>query len=136
MERVSLKGRRLTEDLNSLLDIHIVADVARHGRMRWFGYREHKSEDDWLLACTVPFSFFFSFEGEGRWQGSGFYFIYFSYSVSYFSRVLGRFGTIQYYISFLSGCQLDKTKFSLVVARLQCIFLVSQFELVLMIYIM
>ena len=46
---VSLKDRRLSVDLNNLLGIHSVDDVmVRRGRMRWFGYLERKSEDDWV----------------------------------------------------------------------------------------
>ena len=33
---VSLKDRKRSEDLNSFLSIQSVADVVRHGRLRWF----------------------------------------------------------------------------------------------------
>ena len=33
-------------DLYSLLGVQSVADVARRGRLRWFGHLERKSVDD------------------------------------------------------------------------------------------
>ena len=35
----------------SLLGIQSVVDVVRRGRLRWFGHLEHRSVDDWVLAC-------------------------------------------------------------------------------------
>ena len=35
---VSLKDRKRSEDLYSLLGIQSVAKVVRHGRLRWFGH--------------------------------------------------------------------------------------------------
>ena len=46
---VSLKERN--EVLYSLLGDQSVAEVVRHGRLRWFGHVEHNNEDDWVLAC-------------------------------------------------------------------------------------
>ena len=43
---VSLKDRKHSVDLYSLLGIQSVADVVRHGRLRWFGSLEHRSVDD------------------------------------------------------------------------------------------
>ena len=34
------------------------ADVARHGRLRWFGHLEHRSADDWCRPVE-----------KWRWQG-------------------------------------------------------------------
>ena len=51
MCRVSLKDRKRNVDSYSLLDIQILADVGRRGRLKWFGHLEHKSVDDWVLAC-------------------------------------------------------------------------------------
>ena len=48
---VSLKDRKRSEDLYNLLGINCVADVVRHGRLRWFGHLERKSVDDWVSAC-------------------------------------------------------------------------------------
>ena len=48
---VSLKDRKRSEDLCSVLGIQCVADVVRHGRLRWFGHIECKSGDDWVLSC-------------------------------------------------------------------------------------
>ena len=38
-------------DLYSLLSVRSIADVVRHGRLRWFGHLECKGVDDWALAC-------------------------------------------------------------------------------------
>ena len=38
---VSLKDRKRSVDLYSLLGVHSVADVVRRGRLRWFGHLEH-----------------------------------------------------------------------------------------------
>ena len=48
---VSLKDRKCSVDLYSLLGVQSVADVVRHGRLRWFGHLEHRSVDDWVSAC-------------------------------------------------------------------------------------
>ena len=48
---VSLKNRKRSVDLYNLLGIQSVADVVRHGRLRWFGHLEHRSRDDWVSAC-------------------------------------------------------------------------------------
>ena len=34
----------------SLLGIQSVADVVRHGRLRWIGYLERETEEDWVSA--------------------------------------------------------------------------------------
>ena len=47
---VSLKDRKRSEDLCNILGINCVADVVRHGRLRWFGHLERKSVDDWVSA--------------------------------------------------------------------------------------
>ena len=51
MRGVSLKNRGRSEDLCNLLDNNCVADVVRRERLRWFGYLERKSVDDWVSAC-------------------------------------------------------------------------------------
>ena len=28
-----------------------VAEVVRQGRLRWFGYLEHKNKDEWISSC-------------------------------------------------------------------------------------
>ena len=48
---VSLKDRKRSEDLCSLLSINCVADVVRRGRLRWLGHLDCKSVDDWVSAC-------------------------------------------------------------------------------------
>ena len=35
------------------LGINCVADVVRHGRLRWFGHLERKSVDDWVSSCRM-----------------------------------------------------------------------------------
>ena len=51
MYGVSLKDRKCSVDLNSLLGVQSVADVVRRGSLRWFGHLEHRSVDDWVSAC-------------------------------------------------------------------------------------
>ena len=45
---VSLKDRRCSVDLYSLLGVRSVADVVRQGRLRWFRHLEPKGVDDWV----------------------------------------------------------------------------------------
>ena len=35
----------------SLLGVRSVANMMRHGRLRWFGHLECKSIEDWVSAC-------------------------------------------------------------------------------------
>ena len=42
----SLKDRKRSVDLYSLFGIQSVADVVRHGRLRWFWHLECRSVDD------------------------------------------------------------------------------------------
>ena len=56
--RVSLKNRKRSVDLDNLLGVQSVADVVRHGRLKWFGHPERRSVGDWVSACR-----------KGRWQG-------------------------------------------------------------------
>ena len=48
---VSLKDRKRSVDLYSLLGVQSVDEVVRRGRLRWFGHVERKSGDDWVSAC-------------------------------------------------------------------------------------
>ena len=48
---MSLRDRKCSGDLYSLLGIQSVADVVRRGRLRWFRHLERKSVDDWVSAC-------------------------------------------------------------------------------------
>ena len=48
---VSLKDRKRSEILYSLLGVQSVAEVLRRGRLRWFGHVERKNGDDWVSAC-------------------------------------------------------------------------------------
>ena len=49
---VSLKDRKRSLDLYSLLGVlQSVEVVVRRGRLRWFGYLERRSADDWVSAC-------------------------------------------------------------------------------------
>ena len=47
---MSLKDRKRSVELYSLLRVQSVAEVVRHGRLRWFGHVERKSGDDWVSA--------------------------------------------------------------------------------------
>ena len=51
MCRVSLKDRKRSVDLYSLLGVQSVAEMVRCVRLRWFGHVEPKSGNDWLSAC-------------------------------------------------------------------------------------
>ena len=48
---VSLKDRKQSEVLYSLLGVHSMAEVVRRGKLRWFGHMERKNGDDWVSAC-------------------------------------------------------------------------------------
>ena len=48
---VSLKDRKRSVDLYSLLGVQSVDEVVRRGRLRWFGHVERKSGNDWVSAC-------------------------------------------------------------------------------------
>ena len=48
---VSLRNRKCSVDLYSLLGVQSVDEVVRRGRLRWFGHVERKSKDDWVSAC-------------------------------------------------------------------------------------
>ena len=48
---VSLKDRKRSVDLYSLLKVQSVAEVVRRGRLRWFGHVERKGGDDLVSAC-------------------------------------------------------------------------------------
>ena len=50
---VSLKDRKRSVDLYSLLGVQSVDEVVRQGRLRWFGHVEGKSGDDydWVSTC-------------------------------------------------------------------------------------
>ena len=48
---VSLKDRKRSVDLYSLLGVQSVAGVVRRSRLRWFEHVERKHGDDWVSAC-------------------------------------------------------------------------------------
>ena len=48
MCEVSLKDRKRSVDLYSLLGVQSVAEVVRQSRLRWLGHVERKSGDDWV----------------------------------------------------------------------------------------
>ena len=48
---MSLKDRKRSEVLYSLLGVQSMAKVVRHGRLRWFGHVERKNGDDWVSTC-------------------------------------------------------------------------------------
>jgi len=48
---VTLKNRISSAELYSRLDVEVVSDVVRRGRLRWFGHVERKSHDDGVSAC-------------------------------------------------------------------------------------
>ena len=48
---MSLKDRKRSEVMYSLLGVQSMAEVVRRGRLRWFGHVERKNRDDWVSAC-------------------------------------------------------------------------------------
>src|SRR6266516_456517 len=48
MSRVTLKGRRTSEELRHGLGIESVDRVVSRGRLRWFGHVERKEAGDWV----------------------------------------------------------------------------------------
>ena len=48
---VSLKNKKRSEGLYSLLGVQSLTEVVRCGRLRWFGHLERKSVDGWVSAC-------------------------------------------------------------------------------------
>src|SRR6478609_9307356 len=60
---VSLKNRCSMAELRERLGIQDVLEVARIGRLRWFGHLERKEESDWVTRCRF-------LEVEGK-RGSG-----------------------------------------------------------------
>ena len=44
---LKLSDRKANAELLSRLGIESVSDVARRGRLRWFGHVERKEPDDW-----------------------------------------------------------------------------------------
>ena len=48
---VTLKNRISSAELYSRLDVEVVSDVVRRGRLRWFGHVERKSHADGVSAC-------------------------------------------------------------------------------------
>ena len=64
---VSLKDRKHSEDLYSLLGLQREAKVVRQGRLKWFGHVKRKNEDDWVSACrNVVVEAGVRCEGRGR----------------------------------------------------------------------
>ena len=61
--QLSLKDRKHSLDLYSLLGVQSVADVERRGRLRWFEQMERKSGDDWI-RMNLSFLFWQTLEEE------------------------------------------------------------------------
>ena len=51
LEAVEGQKAQCALDMYSLLGVRGVANMMRHGRLRWFGHLECKSIEDWVLAC-------------------------------------------------------------------------------------
>ena len=56
---VSLRNRCSMAELRERLGIQDVLEVARIGRLRWFGHLERQEESDWVTRCR-----FFEVEGK------------------------------------------------------------------------
>ena len=52
---VSLKNRISSVELNGHLCMDGVADIVRHGRLRWFGHLERKGRHDLVYDLTSFF---------------------------------------------------------------------------------
>ena len=50
---VTLKDRKLSEDLLDSLGVESVAVVVKRSRSRWFRHVERTSEDNWVSACRA-----------------------------------------------------------------------------------
>ena len=50
---MSLKDRKRSVGLYSLLAVQSVNEVVRQGRLRWFGHVARKSEDDWCRPVEM-----------------------------------------------------------------------------------
>ena len=64
--RVSLKDRKCSGDLYSLLGVQSVDEVVRRGGLRWFGHVEPKSGDFWVLVCRNVVVVGVRWAGRGR----------------------------------------------------------------------
>ena len=51
MCKVTLKDRIHMDELRQRLGVDSVIEVARQGRLRWFGHVERKSREDYVSAC-------------------------------------------------------------------------------------
>ena len=63
---VLLKDKKRTVDIHILLGVESMAEVVRHGRLRWFGHVERKSGDDWVSACRNVVAARVKCAGRGR----------------------------------------------------------------------
>ena len=63
---LSLKDRKCSVDLYSLLGVQNVAEVVKRGRLRWFGHVERKRGDEWVSACRNVVVSVVSCAGRGR----------------------------------------------------------------------
>ena len=56
---VSMKDRRINEELRMLAGVEPITTVIRSGRPGWYGYLMRKSDEDWVKKCM-------EFRVEGR----------------------------------------------------------------------
>ena len=63
---MSLKDRKRSVDLYSLLGVQSVAEVVRRGRLRYFWHVERKSGDDWVSGCRSVEVAWVKCKGGGR----------------------------------------------------------------------
>ena len=45
------RDRKLSDNSYNLLGTQSVADVVRHGRLRWFRHLKRNNVNDWMSAC-------------------------------------------------------------------------------------
>jgi len=51
---VSLMNKIYSAELNGRLCMEGVADIVRHGPLRWFGLLKRKPKDDLVSTCRIP----------------------------------------------------------------------------------
>ena len=48
---ISMKDRRIHEELRRLVGVEHTTTVIRSGRLRWYGHARRKSDEDWVNKC-------------------------------------------------------------------------------------
>ena len=51
---ISMKDRRISEELRKLVGVEPITTVITSGRLRWYGHVMRKSDEDWVLLSPHP----------------------------------------------------------------------------------